>query len=183
MSEYTQGQWAYDDLSQTVNTVSDNANTISRTICIITQGNNSDYGAEEDANARLIAAAPDMYELLKYIALTFAHDAGYSDICSMIHKVFARIDNPHTEDKPAKTIKYSSSFFQNKDCEYFPCHATTDTDNFSCLFCFCPLYHMEKCPGSPTYLPSGIKDCSNCQLPHRDYNRIIQELRKENNHG
>ena len=31
-------------------------------------------------------------------------------------------------------------FFQNKQCEYFPCHETDDEEGFSCLFCYCPLY-------------------------------------------
>ena len=31
-------------------------------------------------------------------------------------------------------------FFQNKECEYFPCHAGADKESFSCLFCYCPLY-------------------------------------------
>ena len=30
--------------------------------------------------------------------------------------------------------KPSSRFFQNRDCEYFPCHAGIDPARFSCLF-------------------------------------------------
>ena len=33
-------------------------------------------------------------------------------------------------------------FFQNRDCEYFPCHAGADPETFSCLFCYCPLYAL-----------------------------------------
>ncbi len=63
------------------------------------------------------------------------------------------------------------NFFQNKDCEYFPCHKTADTDNFSCLFCYCPLYALgDKCGGKFTYTDSGIKDCSGCLFPHRKEN-------------
>ena len=55
-------------------------------------------------------------------------------------------------------------FYQNKECEYFPCHKGADPETFSCLFCFCPLYALgEQCGGSCTYTEQGIKDAP--QLP------------------
>ena len=66
-------------------------------------------------------------------------------------------------------------FFQNRECEYFPCHKGADPDTFSCIFCYCPLYTLgENCGGSFTYTENGIKDCSNCLRPHRreNYNAI-----------
>lgn len=64
--------------------------------------------------------------------------------------------------------KNSFKFFCNKDCQFFPCHKTDDKENFNCLFCYCPLYALgDKCGGNFKYLESGIKDCSNCLLPHR----------------
>ena len=35
-------------------------------------------------------------------------------------------------------------FFSNIFCQHYPCH---DIENQNCLFCFCPLYHMEDCGG------------------------------------
>ena len=70
-------------------------------------------------------------------------------------------------------------FFQNKMCEYYPCHNTADPDGFSCLFCYCPLYALgNKCGGNFTYTEQGIKDCSNCLVPHRreNYNKIMEKL-------
>ena len=62
-------------------------------------------------------------------------------------------------------------FFQNKECEYFPCHQGADKESFSCLFCYCPLYALgDKCGGNFTYLENGIKDCSGCSVPHRRQN-------------
>ena len=62
-------------------------------------------------------------------------------------------------------------FFQNMECEYFPCHKGADGENFNCLFCFCPLYALgDKCGGNFTYTDSGIKDCSSCLRPHRKEN-------------
>ena len=59
------------------------------------------------------------------------------------------------------------AFFQNKDCEYFPCHKCADAENFNCLFCYCPLYALgDSCGGIFTYTEDGIKDCSACLLPH-----------------
>ena len=62
-------------------------------------------------------------------------------------------------------------FFQNKACEYFPCHKGADGESFNCLFCFCPLYALgDKCGGNFTYTDNGIKDCSSCLRPHRKEN-------------
>lgn len=73
------------------------------------------------------------------------------------------------------------SFVQNAACEYFPCHKTNDPQRFNCLFCYCPLYRMENCGGNPRYLSNGIKDCSNCTVPHFHYDRILEKLREHEN--
>ena len=70
-------------------------------------------------------------------------------------------------------------FFQNRECEYFPCHEGADRENFNCLFCFCPLYALgDQCGGSFTYTEQGIKDCSHCLRPHRreNYDRILEKM-------
>ncbi len=72
-------------------------------------------------------------------------------------------------------------FYQNKACEYFPCHIGADRESFNCLFCFCPLYALgENCGGSFTYTDNGIKDCSNCLRPHRreNYEAVCEKLRQ-----
>ena len=62
-------------------------------------------------------------------------------------------------------------FFQNTACEYFPCHKCADSENFSCLFCYCPLYCLgDQCGGSFRYTKNGVKDCSGCLRPHRREN-------------
>ena len=61
----------------------------------------------------------------------------------------------------------SSSFFQNRDCPYFPCHEGITAHDFNCLFCYCPLYALGRtCGGNFTYTASGRKNCSACTLPH-----------------
>ena len=70
-------------------------------------------------------------------------------------------------------------FFQNRECEYFPCHEGADPDNFNCLFCFCPLYALgDRCGGGFSYTENGIKDCSCCLKPHRreSYDRIMEKM-------
>lgn len=63
------------------------------------------------------------------------------------------------------------SFFQNRACEYFPCHQTDHPEDFNCLFCYCPLYALGKrCGGHFRYTDSGVKDCSACLVPHRREN-------------
>ncbi len=67
-------------------------------------------------------------------------------------------------------MKNSHKFFTNKDCRYFPCHDIENEDEFNCMFCYCPLYLKETCIGNPEYIGKGIKDCSNCLVPHRPEN-------------
>lgn len=62
-------------------------------------------------------------------------------------------------------------FFNHSKCEYFPCHETNNEEDFNCLFCYCPLYALgENCGGNFIYGANGIKDCSNCKLPHKKEN-------------
>ncbi len=68
-----------------------------------------------------------------------------------------------------KTENYK--FFQHRECEFFPCHKTEDEENFNCLFCYCPLYALgENCGGNFKYTEDGIKDCSDCLVPHKKKN-------------
>ncbi|MHB8068882.1 MAG: cysteine-rich small domain-containing protein [Desulfobaccales bacterium] len=68
-------------------------------------------------------------------------------------------------------------FFKNTKCYYFPCHPVEDEENFNCLFCYCPLYFFADCGGRPVML-GRVKDCSNCDRPHRPggYEQIISRL-------
>ena len=59
------------------------------------------------------------------------------------------------------------SYFQHRECEFFPCHKTADKNTFNCLFCYCPLYTLgNHCGGNFSYTDKGVKDCSNCLIPH-----------------
>lgn len=78
-------------------------------------------------------------------------------------------------------MENSHRFFENRECKYFPCHK--GTDELNCLFCYCPLYTWENCPGNPRYiLKEGrrIKVCTECSFPHQpeNYDKIIQLLKK-----
>lgn len=67
------------------------------------------------------------------------------------------------------------AYFQNRECEYFPCHPDADPDNFNCLFCYCPLYLLgTDCGGNYRFTEKGRKDCTNCLFPHdrQNYDRI-----------
>lgn len=80
------------------------------------------------------------------------------------------------------------AFYQNKQCEYFPCHKGIDENTFNCLFCYCPLYMLGKdCGGNFQYTEQGVKDCTGCTFPHIQYHYgkviekypLIQEKIKE----
>lgn len=82
--------------------------------------------------------------------------------------------------------KNSYRFFENRECQYFPCHAGLQSCN--CLFCYCPLYAREHCPGNPEYVELGgkrIKNCTNCTFPHhpKNYDAMIQMLAGQTERG
>lgn len=92
------------------------------------------------------------------------------------------------KDKATKKCNYK--FFANKNCEYFPCHE--GIENFNCMFCYCPLYALNKdCGGNYAILDNGIKDCSKCIYPHlgedgyefilKRINKVIETVRNYNN--
>ncbi len=73
-------------------------------------------------------------------------------------------------------MKNSANYFCNTECEYYPCHK--GICDINCLFCYCPLYAKENCPGNYIMIESNgkmIKDCSNCLFPHlpENYEKII----------
>lgn len=75
----------------------------------------------------------------------------------------------------------SYKFFCNKDCEFFPCHKVENTEDFNCLFCYCPLYTLGKeCGGNPVFLENGVKDCTYCTFPHKkqNYEKVVELLKK-----
>lgn len=73
----------------------------------------------------------------------------------------------------------SCKYFENRDCEFYPCH---HTEKMNCLFCFCPLYNTD-CGGNYKMLEgedgTKIKDCSDCLIPHSEngYDYIIEKLK------
>ncbi|NDV24385.1 cysteine-rich small domain-containing protein [Desulfovibrio sp. JC022] len=79
-------------------------------------------------------------------------------------------------------MENSHRFFRNIDCRYFPCHQVSDETSFNCLFCFCPLYLVEDCGGRFKTTAKGVKDCTDCKIPHRPegYDYIIKKLKEAN---
>jgi len=71
-------------------------------------------------------------------------------------------------------------FFQNKNCEFFPCH-DCDPDKFNCMYCHCPLYALGKdCDGDYIFLENGTKSCEKCSIPHTEngYEHILKHINK-----
>lgn len=78
-------------------------------------------------------------------------------------------------------MENSYRFYQNRECEYFPCHKVSNEEEFNCLFCFCPLYALGSgCGGNCSYTKEGIKDCSACLLPHspKGYDYITEKFKE-----
>jgi Zn-finger protein len=68
------------------------------------------------------------------------------------------------------------SFFEHKDCKYYPCH---DIGEINCIFCYCPLYGTE-CGGNYEVLKNGKRDCSKCVVPHvkENFDIVIDKIRE-----
>ncbi len=84
-----------------------------------------------------------------------------------------------------RTISMGCEYFENRNCEYYPCHKA---ERINCLFCFCPLYDREDCGGNCREIVSGgktVKDCSECLLPHTEggYEYVINKLRLSERSG
>lgn len=75
-------------------------------------------------------------------------------------------------------MENSYRYFENKACEYYPCHE--GCENMNCLFCYCPLYALEHCPGDYKYISVNgkqIKECTDCIFPHQAENyEVIMKL-------
>lgn len=81
-------------------------------------------------------------------------------------------------------MENSHRFFQNTECKYYPCHK--GVENLNCLFCYCPFYNRDNCPGNPEYKEKEgrkIKICANCIFPHQaeNYDIIIEILKEKIN--
>lgn len=61
-----------------------------------------------------------------------------------------------------------------EECPYYPCHVGVNIDEFTCKFCWCPLYTLPDCGGNFELMLFGdynvgykvIKDCSGCTKVH-----------------
>ena len=77
-------------------------------------------------------------------------------------------------------MEASYRYFENRACEYYPCHKGIEEMN--CLFCYCPLYTRQDCPGNPSFKEKDgktIKICTDCTFPHRPENYdAIRDLLK-----
>ncbi len=77
-------------------------------------------------------------------------------------------------------MENSFRFFENRECQYYPCH---DMKEINCLFCYCPLYFLDSCPGNYSILNKDgkkIKTCIECKFPHEpeNYGKIIKFLKE-----
>lgn len=76
-------------------------------------------------------------------------------------------------------MKNSFKFFNNWECEYYPCHKGISADEINCLFCYCPLFTHDCAQYGGTPLEAGgWKDCSSCTWNHDpdNYDKIVRIL-------
>mgnify|MGYP000417579403 CR=1 FL=1 len=80
-------------------------------------------------------------------------------------------------------MENSYRYFENRACKYYPCHEV-ENDEMNCLFCFCPLYEREHCPGNPEYINSKAESSNPACTAHfptkrENYDIIMQFLKKK----
>jgi Zn-finger protein len=84
--------------------------------------------------------------------------------------------------KMVRAVSGTDIFNQNLNCPYFPCHKGIPVEQFNCKHCYCPLYFIypDNCGGQFTILPSGVKDCSKCTLPHAPggHEYVVRKLKE-----
>ncbi len=86
-------------------------------------------------------------------------------------------------ERRSSYMENSYRFFANKECQYYPCHK--GVEELNCLFCYCPFYLTDSCPGRPEYIDTGdriIKDCTYCTFPHvpENYDKVLACIRAQN---
>jgi Zn-finger protein len=87
---------------------------------------------------------------------------------------------PYSIMKDGKVVrvvspKNSYKFFQNKSCRFYPCHKGIAKREFSCSFCFCPIFPQREV--NAVCLVCG--PCEKCTFPHKakNYKKIIEMLK------
>ena len=75
-------------------------------------------------------------------------------------------------------MEASERFFSNKSCRFFPCHKGVKEEDFNCMFCYCPLYHLGRECGGDFVYKNGVKSCIGCSRPHtpEGYDEIREVL-------
>ena len=85
----------------------------------------------------------------------------------------------HSEAFYKKPEECHYSFFQHKECEFFPCHKTDHPEDFNCLFCYCPLFALgKKCKGNFRYTETGVKDSDFSREMTRSVRSMLESWRQ-----
>lgn len=97
---------------------------------------------------------------------------------TMYEKLLGRLN--YTVNEPEGQKKQGAAGYANRECRFFPCHAVHESE-FSCLFCYCPLYPYEDCMGDYTLSEEGVKNCRDCGFPHEigNYSKVIRRLKEK----
>ena len=100
---------------------------------------------------------------------------------SMNYK-YEKLQRIQKEMHPTRTHLFDHTYFENRNCIFFPCHPGVNLkeDGFNCMFCRCPYYNKATCPGiesgNATILENGCKDCTNCDYNHKYENALEMSL-------
>ncbi len=136
----------------------------------VIKGHEFHYYKSESEGADCIARKPILGTSWECMHMGEEHLWGFVHLFYPSLPGFAnRFVNKMIEYKERLQPTPSSRFFENKACEYYPCHEGEEVIN--CLFCYCPFYWEEDCPGNPVFKEKEdgrkIKSCAGCAYPHK----------------
>ncbi len=113
----------------------------------------------------------------------------FSDPYDIYDKAKEHMRKLRREQTAKKDFTPSEKYFENRSCKYYPCHKNAEIDeqgdaHINCLFCYCPMYHLENCPGNPRFKDkdgSKVKVCTDCTFPHNkdNYDKVMEVLRAD----
>ena len=83
-------------------------------------------------------------------------------------------DKSTNKNNPERII----NFRKTKAVNIFPVTKPL-TKKISIVFCYCPLYALKGDCGGNYFKNNGIKDCSNCLIPHLDggYEKVMAKIK------
>lgn len=76
----------------------------------------------------------------------------------------SKMIEPYFDYHVRRIINATNDLWMEPDSICEKCHTP---ESINCILCYCPWYELGiNCGGDFVILENGVKDCSNCNIPH-----------------